>query len=117
MTTISTRATLERLLRERILFLDGATGTSLQKAELVEADYRGDRFAEHRHDLLGNHDVLVLTRPDVVREIHDSFLAVGADLLVALQLDLPEEVQGDLEVELALVDVLERLAEYGRKPQ
>lgn len=79
--TASSRSLIEAQLRQRILFLDGATGTSLQKEELVEADYRGDRFVDHPSDLKGNHDILVLTRPDVVRKIHDSFLEVGADLI------------------------------------
>ncbi len=79
--TASSRSLIEAQLRQRILFLDGATGTSLQKEELAEADYRGDRFADHPSDLKGNHDILVLTRPDVVRKIHDSFLAVGADFI------------------------------------
>ncbi|MCR9165802.1 MAG: methionine synthase [Nannocystaceae bacterium] len=79
--TASSRSSIEAQLRQRILFLDGATGTSLQKEDLVEADYRGDRFVDHASDLKGNHDILVLTRPDVVRQIHDSFLAVGADLI------------------------------------
>lgn len=79
--TASSRSLIEAQLRQRILFLDGATGTSLQKEELVEADYRGDRFVDHPSDLKGNHDILVLTRPDVVRTIHDSFLEVGADFI------------------------------------
>jgi len=79
--TSSPRSLIEAQLRDRILFLDGATGTSLQGENLVEADYRGERFADHGQDLKGNHDILVLTRPDIVRKIHDSFLAVGADLI------------------------------------
>ncbi|MBV1858546.1 MAG: methionine synthase [Nannocystaceae bacterium] len=79
--TSSPRSLIEAQLRDRILFLDGATGTSLQEENLVEADYRGDRFTDHGCDLKGNHDLLVLTRPDIVRKIHDSFLAVGADLI------------------------------------
>ena len=62
-----TRPTLPALLRQRILILDGAMGSLLQGFGLCEADYRGDRFAGHDRDLKGNHDVLCLTRPDVVR--------------------------------------------------
>ncbi|MEX1366333.1 MAG: homocysteine S-methyltransferase family protein, partial [Nannocystaceae bacterium] len=72
---------LRATLRERILFLDGAMGTALQGYELQEDAYRGDRFADHGKDLKGNHDVLVLTRPQVVREVHESYLAAGADLI------------------------------------
>ena len=75
------RATLEAILAERILVFDGAMGTMIQGRSLGEADFRGDRFREHPCDLQGNNDLLVLTRPDVIREIHDAYLAAGADLI------------------------------------
>jgi 5-methyltetrahydrofolate--homocysteine methyltransferase len=74
-------AALERLLRERIVVLDGAMGTMLQRARLGEAEVRGERFAAWPWDLRGNHDILVLTRPEVVREIHAAYLAAGADVV------------------------------------
>ncbi len=73
-------ALLTRLLRQRILVLDGAMGTMIQQCHLHEADFRG-AFHDNGHDLKGNNDLLVLTRPDVVREIHDSYLAAGADIV------------------------------------
>ncbi|MES1259337.1 MAG: methionine synthase, partial [Gemmatimonadota bacterium] len=72
---------LPELLRERILVLDGAMGTMLQRAGLVEADYRGTQFAGATRDLKGNHDLLCITRPDVVRDVHAAYLAVGADIV------------------------------------
>jgi 5-methyltetrahydrofolate--homocysteine methyltransferase len=72
---------IETLLRQRILILDGAMGTMAQRYRLSEADYRGARFAGHAHDLKGNHDVLVLTKPEVVAEIHDAYLDAGADII------------------------------------
>jgi 5-methyltetrahydrofolate--homocysteine methyltransferase len=72
---------LHALLRERILLLDGAMGTMIQGYRLREADYRGERFRSHGHDLAGNNDLLSLTRPDVVREIHEAYLDAGADIL------------------------------------
>ena len=72
---------LPQLLRERVLILDGAMGTMLQRAGLGEADYRGDRFARSPRDLKGNHDLLCITRPDVVRDIHAAYLAAGADIV------------------------------------
>ncbi len=72
---------LDRLMTERILVLDGAMGTMLQRARLEEADFRGERFRTHAHDLKGNGDVLSLTRPNVVRSIHDAYLEAGADLI------------------------------------
>ncbi len=61
--------------------LDGAMGTMIQRYKLSEADFRGDRFADHPVDVRGNNDLLSLTRPDVVREIHEAYLEAGADLI------------------------------------
>ncbi len=72
---------LQSLLRERILVIDGAMGTMIQARGLDEADFRGDRFAEHPHDLRGDNEILVLTRPDVIEAIHDAYCAAGADIL------------------------------------
>ena len=74
-------AQLERLLGERILILDGAMGTMIQSYKLAEADYRGERFAAFAHDLRGNNDLLSLTRPGIIREIHDAYLEAGADII------------------------------------
>jgi len=72
---------LEQLFRERILILDGATGTMIQKAGLTEADFRGERFTDHPVDCKGDNDLLSLTRPDLVREIHRAYLDAGADII------------------------------------
>jgi 5-methyltetrahydrofolate--homocysteine methyltransferase len=72
---------LEKLLTERIVILDGAMGTMVQQHRLKEADFRGERFANHRKDLKGNNDLLVLTRPDVIEGIHRDYLEAGADLI------------------------------------
>ncbi|MGZ8247904.1 methionine synthase [Methylomagnum sp.] len=74
-------ALFQRLLSERILFLDGAMGTMIQTYELGEADYRGQRFADWPSDLKGNNDLLCLTQPDIIRAIHDAYLEAGADIL------------------------------------
>ena len=71
----------EALLAQRILILDGAMGTMIQREGLTEADYRGERFATWPRDLKGNNDLLVLTRPDVIRGIHEAYLDAGADIL------------------------------------
>ncbi len=76
------RHPLEPLLRERIVVIDGATGTMFQERGLDEADYRGERFRPHDRPLRGNHDVLCLTRPDVVAEVHDAYLEAGADVVL-----------------------------------
>jgi len=72
---------LMRALDERILLLDGAMGTMIQSFGLTEDDYRGERFADWRRDLKGNNDLLSITRPDVIRDIHNSFLSAGADII------------------------------------
>ncbi|MBA2960642.1 MULTISPECIES: homocysteine S-methyltransferase family protein [Ramlibacter] len=72
---------LPDLLDQRILILDGAMGTMIQRFKLTEADYRGARFQGHAKDLKNNSDVLVLTRPDVIRDIHEGYLAAGADII------------------------------------
>ena len=72
---------LRELLARRILMLDGAMGTMIQRYKLSEADFRGERFADHPVDVRGNNDLLSLTRPDVVREIHQAYLEAGADLI------------------------------------
>ncbi len=70
-----------RALSERILFLDGAMGTNIQGYRLEEADFRGTRFADHARPLKGDNDLLTLTRPDIVADIHRGFLDVGADII------------------------------------
>ena len=72
---------LETALRDRILVLDGAFGTMLQRLKLTEADYRGDRFAGWTQDVGGNNDLLNLTRPDAVRGVHEAYLEAGADII------------------------------------
>ncbi|MDD5248029.1 MAG: methionine synthase [Rhodocyclaceae bacterium] len=72
---------LRALLAQRLLILDGAMGTMVQRHGLNEADYRGERFQDHPKDLKGNNDLLLLTRPDVIRAIHEEYLAAGADIL------------------------------------
>src|SRR5262245_55142019 len=74
-------AALPELLKQRIVILDGAMGTMIQRYKLGEADYRGERFAAHGKDLKGNNELLQFTRPDVIREIHEGYLAAGADLV------------------------------------
>src|SRR5882724_8418311 len=72
---------LNSLLRHRILVLDGAMGTMIQGYKLGEAEYRGERFTDWPRDLKGNNDLLVLTQPAIIQEIHGKYLAAGADLI------------------------------------
>ncbi|MBW4018342.1 methionine synthase [Moraxella osloensis] len=75
------KARLAELLKQRILFLDGAMGTEIQNYKLIEADYRGERFANFGRDVKGNNDLLVLTQPHIIRDIHRSYLEAGADII------------------------------------
>jgi 5-methyltetrahydrofolate--homocysteine methyltransferase len=72
---------LEGILSQRVMILDGGMGTMIQQYKLSESDYRGERFANHPKDLKGNNDLLVLTQPDVVRDIHRAYLLAGADII------------------------------------
>ncbi len=74
-------ATLQRLLAKRILILDGAMGTMIQHHRLQEQDYRGERFADWPIDLKGNNDLLALTQPGIIQEIHEQYLEAGADII------------------------------------
>ncbi len=74
-------AALPAILQQRIAVLDGAMGTMIQRYKLGEADYRGERFKDHTKDLKGNNDMLQLSKPEVITEIHEQYLAAGADII------------------------------------
>ena len=74
-------ASIETLVRERILVLDGAMGTMIQQYNLTEEDFRGERFVQIPGQLKGNNDILCLTRPDVIQDIHRKYLVAGADII------------------------------------
>jgi 5-methyltetrahydrofolate--homocysteine methyltransferase len=95
----SIRTQLTELLSRRILFLDGAMGTMLQDRKLVEADYRGERLRDHPNDLKGNHDILNLTRPDIIEDIHRAYLEAGSDILETNTFNSTTIAQGDYATE------------------
>ena len=72
---------IQELINERILVLDGAMGTMIQRYNLTEADFRGERFKDVPGQMKGNNDLLCLTRPDVIEEIHRKYLEAGADII------------------------------------
>jgi 5-methyltetrahydrofolate--homocysteine methyltransferase len=90
---------LRSLLRRRILILDGAMGTMIQRHALSEADFRGDRFKDHGHDLKGNNDLLVLTQPEIIRDIHVQYLAAGADIIETNTFNSQSVSQADYKLE------------------
>ncbi|MAR62406.1 MAG: 5-methyltetrahydrofolate--homocysteine methyltransferase [Flavobacteriaceae bacterium] len=77
----NTYQVLSDILKKRILVLDGAMGTMIQRYKFSEEDYRGNRFKDYEYPLQGNNDLLSLTQPDTIREIHETFLDVGADII------------------------------------
>jgi 5-methyltetrahydrofolate--homocysteine methyltransferase len=74
------RPNIKDVLREKILILDGAMGSLIQQYNLTDADYRGERFKSFPHEVKGNNDLLSITRPDVIKEIHAKYFAAGADI-------------------------------------
>ena len=98
-TRVNVTAALDAMLEKRLLILDGAMGTMIQRRKLQEADFRGDRFAAHPHDLKGNSDVLVLTRPDVIGDIHREYLDAGADIIETNSFNAQAVSQADYALE------------------
>lgn len=92
-------------LKQRILFLDGAMGTMIQRHKLSEADYRGERFAEFHTDVKGNNDLLVLTQPEIIKGIHAEYLSAGADIVETNTFNATRISMSDYDME-ELVDEL-----------
>jgi 5-methyltetrahydrofolate--homocysteine methyltransferase len=90
---------LAQIAQERILLLDGAMGTEIQKHNFDEAAFRGARFRDHARDLRGNNDLLSLTQPDAIRAIYDAYLAAGADILKANTFNSNSIAQADYGLE------------------
>jgi len=114
MTDPSRAPLLTQLLASRILVIDGAMGTMIQRYRLGEADFRGDRFRDHPHDLRGNSDLLSLTRPDVIRAIHDDYLEAGADIIETNTFTATSIAQADYRMESLAYEMNVRSAEIAR---
>src|SRR5918995_791358 len=109
------RGRLDTLLAERILVLDGAYGTAIQGRGLTDADYRGERFRGHPRDVNGDPDVLNLTRPDVVEDIHRSYLFAGADIVTTNTFTSTSISQADYGLEDAVYDMNVAGAQIARR--
>lgn len=90
---------IKDLLRERILVLDGAMGTMIQRHTLTEDDFRGERFADWKSELKGNNDLLSLTKPDIIQGIHEEYLAAGADIIETNTFSTTSIAQADYHME------------------
>jgi 5-methyltetrahydrofolate--homocysteine methyltransferase len=106
---------LRQLLDQRILMLDGAMGTMIQSYGLDEAGYRGDRFRDFEGDLKGNNDILALTQPAIVREIHESFLRAGADIVETNTFNATAISQADYDMEAIVYELNRSAAELARQ--
>ncbi len=106
---------LMALLDERILLLDGAMGTMIQAYGLDEDDYRGERFADWAHDLKGNNDLLSVTRPDVIRDIHNAFLEAGADIVETNTFNSNAPSMADYGMESMVVELNRAAARLARE--
>jgi len=96
---------LHALLRQRIVILDGAMGTMVQQYRLAEQDYRGERFKNHPSDLKGNNDLLCISKPEVIEEIHAKYLAAGADIIETDTFNAQSISQADYGLESAVRDL------------
>ncbi len=96
---------IDRLLKERILIMDGAMGTMIQQRSLSEPDFRGERFQDHEQDLAGDNDLLVLTQPDVIRSIHDQYLAAGCDIVETNTFNGTSIAQSDYGLESSVYEI------------
>ena len=106
---------LRQALQQRILILDGAMGTMIQGYKLTEADYRGERFRNHPSDLKGNSDLLTLTRPDVIGEIHRAYLEAGADILETNSFSGTEVAQADYGLQSLVAELNREAARLARQ--
>jgi 5-methyltetrahydrofolate--homocysteine methyltransferase len=78
----STKEKLDAILKERIMVIDGAMGTMIQRYKLTESDFRGDKFVDHAKDVKGNNDLLCITKPDIIQEIHEVCNLKGITLIL-----------------------------------
>ena len=96
---------IREILKKRILVLDGAMGTMIQRHKLEEEDFRGERFKDHKHPLKGNNDLLSITRPDIIKDIHRLYYEAGADIAETNTFSSTSIAQADYHLEEAVYDL------------
>lgn len=111
----SLHAQLSHSLNQRILMLDGGMGTMIQERQLSEADFRGDRFADWHLDVKGNNDMLVLTQPDMIRELHVAYLEGGADIIETNTFNATRIAMADYEMEALTREINVEAARLARE--
>jgi 5-methyltetrahydrofolate--homocysteine methyltransferase len=106
---------INAILKERIMVLDGAMGTMIQRHKLEEKDFRGEYFKDHEYSLKGNNDVLAITRPDVIKAIHAEYLDAGADIIFTNTFSANKLGQGEYRAEFAVKDINTHAARIARE--
>lgn len=106
---------IKELLEKRILILDGAMGTMIQRYHLEEKDFRGDRFKDHPHDLQGNNDLLSIVRPDIIEAIHKAYLEAGSDIVETNTFSGTTIAQADYKLEHIVYELNYESAKVARK--
>lgn len=109
-----TKEAIFKLLEERVLILDGAMGTMIQRHKLSEADYRGERFANYPHDLKGNNDLLTLSQSAIIKEIHREYLAAGADIIETNTFNSTRVSMADYHMADLVPEINEKAAQLAR---
>ena len=109
-----TREQLLQLMRERILVLDGAYGSAFQNYSLSEEAFRGESYADHGQPLQGNHDILNLTQPQIVAEVHDGYLEAGCDIISTNTFNATSIAQEDFGTQDICFDLNQRAAQIAR---
>lgn len=106
---------IQEILKERILVLDGAMGTMIQRHNLQEADFRGERFKDHAYPLKGNNDILCLTRPDIIKDIHRLYFEAGADIAETNTFSGTRIAQADYHLEDVVYELNVQAARIARE--
>jgi 5-methyltetrahydrofolate--homocysteine methyltransferase len=115
MATLSTTEQLNQILKDRILILDGAMGTMIQKHKFTEEDYRGERFKDFKAPLKGNNDLLTLTQPETIEAIHEDFLKAGADIIETNTFNCTSISMKDYEMEFLVTELNKEAAILAKK--
>ncbi|ODC03400.1 methionine synthase [Terasakiispira papahanaumokuakeensis] len=115
MTPTATFQTIEAILAQRIMILDGGMGTMIQRQKLSEQDFRGERFADWASDLQGNNDLLVLTQPEIIKQLHCDYLAAGADIIESNTFNATQLSQSDYGMEALVSEINETAARLARE--
>ena len=109
------KKTIQEHLKERILIIDGAMGTMIQRHKLEEADYRGERFKNWHTDVKGNNDLLSITQPAIIIDIHKQYLAAGADIIETNTFSSTSIAQADYDMQSLAYELNVAAAQCARK--